>query len=593
MLNEQTAKNGLLASASSYDNDSTGFDGYERVDVLQGQDGFNAHIYQRVNDSTDVVVALTGTEDLVDAFADANRGTNQWLNNGSGLIQQISAIDNLQKVTFSGHSLGGALAQFAAYDFLNSDNENSQVDVSLATFNSLGGEEGIRLLEIERNQDFDPNRLNNIEAAHFVDSRDVVARLGNGHLGGDVIMHDFGSEDGLSAHKLDTSFLAADNQDVLLVGGGTVVDQAYLDVDTGQRIAAVAANRYNTGPLESVTPDEAKAGVLAAGQALLLLAPTDELNQIGQAFLPDHGYISDWGDIRNRLVGSAFPEPNPYVVIDNVNRAIDLTAVLGDATSELIETGQTATTDVIESTANGLKEIARGAKSTFDYVDGVADETIEQAKDLTRRAYESAVENASKGLETLVDTYESAEDFTLEQIDKAEQFYDDTTEWIGEQIHDVADVIGRAHDVAVQNTSELIENIDDTYESLKSGSLDEAKEFVKDRFRDVTGLLRHAQDGFENLGPVLGDAIQRAGDSFLSSLPLPFVPVSPLVLDLDGDGYELSALASSNLRFDLDANGFAERTGWVHPDDGFLTLDRNGNGTIDVNAGVKVHHWPA
>ena len=485
------------------------------------------------------------------------------------------------------------MAQFAAYDFLNSDNENSQVDVSLATFNSLGGEEGIRLLEIERNQDFDPNRLNNIEAAHFVDSRDVVARLGNGHLGGDVIMHDFGSEDGLSAHKLDTSFLAADNQDVLLVGGGTVVDQAYLDVDTGQRIAAVAANRYNTGPLESVTPDEAKAGVLAAGQALLLLAPTDELNQIGQAFLPDHGYISDWGDIRNRLVGSAFPGPNPYVVIDNVNRAIDLTAVLGDATSELIETGQTATTDVIESTANGLKEIARGAKSTFDYVDGVADETIEQAKDLTRRAYESAVENASKGLETLVDTYESAEDFTLEQIDKAEQFYDDTTEWIGEQIHDVADVIGRAHDVAVQNTSELIENIDDTYESLKSGSLDEAKEFVKDRLRDVTGLLRHAQDGFENLGPVLGDAIQRAGDSFLSSLPLPFVPVSPLVLDLDGDGYELSALASSNLRFDLDANGFAERTGWVHPDDGFLTLDRNGNGTIDVNAGVKVHHWPA
>ena len=77
MLNEQTAKNGLLASASSYDNDSTGFDGYERVDVLQGQDGFNAHIYQRVNDSTDVVVALTGTEDLVDAFADANLGTNQ------------------------------------------------------------------------------------------------------------------------------------------------------------------------------------------------------------------------------------------------------------------------------------------------------------------------------------------------------------------------------------------------------------------------------------------------------------------------------------------------------------------------------------
>jgi hypothetical protein len=40
-------------------------------------------------------------------------------------------------------------------------------------------------------------------------------------------------------------------------------------------------------------------------------------------------------------------------------------------------------------------------------------------------------------------------------------------------------------------------------------------------------------------------------------------PASPLVLDLDGDGIELVSLDASAAYFDLDVNGFAERTGWV------------------------------
>jgi hypothetical protein len=33
--------------------------------------------------------------------------------------------------------------------------------------------------------------------------------------------------------------------------------------------------------------------------------------------------------------------------------------------------------------------------------------------------------------------------------------------------------------------------------------------------------------------------------------------------------------------FDLDNDGFAEKTAWVRPDDGFLVRDLNANGTID------------
>jgi hypothetical protein len=55
----------------------------------------------------------------------------------------------------------------------------------------------------------------------------------------------------------------------------------------------------------------------------------------------------------------------------------------------------------------------------------------------------------------------------------------------------------------------------------------------------------------------------------------------PLVLDLDGDGLELTRSDGGNVYFDIDHDGFAERTGWVGGDDGLLARDLNGNGKID------------
>jgi hypothetical protein len=54
----------------------------------------------------------------------------------------------------------------------------------------------------------------------------------------------------------------------------------------------------------------------------------------------------------------------------------------------------------------------------------------------------------------------------------------------------------------------------------------------------------------------------------------------PLIIDLDGDGIETSQIGAG-IRFDHDANLFAEDTGWLSGDDGFLVLDANGNGRID------------
>jgi hypothetical protein len=56
--------------------------------------------------------------------------------------------------------------------------------------------------------------------------------------------------------------------------------------------------------------------------------------------------------------------------------------------------------------------------------------------------------------------------------------------------------------------------------------------------------------------------------------------LTPLALDLDGNGVRtISAVAG--VVFDLDADGQAERVGWLSTSDAWLALDRNGNGLID------------
>lgn len=56
---------------------------------------------------------------------------------------------------------------------------------------------------------------------------------------------------------------------------------------------------------------------------------------------------------------------------------------------------------------------------------------------------------------------------------------------------------------------------------------------------------------------------------------------SPLILDLDGDGIEITPLSGA-LTFDHDADGVRTGTAWAASDDGLLVLDLDGNGLIDT-----------
>ncbi len=106
-----------------------------------------------------------------------------------------------------------------------------------------------------------------------------------------------------------------------------------------------------------------------------------------------------------------------------------------------------------------------------------------------------------------------------------------------------------------------------------------------DRYEGADGLQNLIDDildrwfdehGEEEELPPLPEWLEDALDDFDDAYDI----ISPLVMDLDGDGVELVALEESTAFFDLDSDNFAERTGWVEPDDGLLAMDRDGDGRI-------------
>ncbi len=59
--------------------------------------------------------------------------------------------------------------------------------------------------------------------------------------------------------------------------------------------------------------------------------------------------------------------------------------------------------------------------------------------------------------------------------------------------------------------------------------------------------------------------------------------IKPIIIDLDGDGIEI--VLDRDVSFDIDGDGFLERSAWVSPDDAFLVLDLDENGQRGLGDG--------
>ena len=97
-----------------------------------------------------------------------------------------------------------------------------------------------------------------------------------------------------------------------------------------------------------------------------------------------------------------------------------------------------------------------------------------------------------------------------------------------------------------------------------------------DLFKDKLAYILYLKQ--EKL--VSGDIKGSADDADESITTAENIVYDPLVIDLGKSGFELTGI-ENGVHFDMDLNGFAEKTGWITGDDAFLALDLNGDGNIN------------
>lgn len=118
----------------------------------------------------------------------------------------------------------------------------------------------------------------------------------------------------------------------------------------------------------------------------------------------------------------------------------------------------------------------------------------------------------------------------------------------------------------------LTEIWDTTYSWLEDGF-----DRTLDWFEDMADAFWEA---IEDL--FVSDSSQEAAENEQEARD--YTALSPIAIDLDGDGLHTIGIGSSNVLFDLNGDGNVEKTAWLNPNDGFLVIDSNNDGQInDIN----------
>ncbi len=339
----------------------------ERTLVFANENtGFSAVIF-RNGGTSEVIVALTGSNslDAQDWWANLNLGMTQWSNErgGDDLVQYL--LDNFQlwKIHFTGQSLGGALAQYAAHDYARSLGDQFNPDlVTLTTFNGLGAYEGLNGRErsdpdspVNR---FMPNVLAGVSTAHYVITNDLASRLGGNNLNeSETYLLDFRKfgpnhpiDSALSivdAHRIESGFYQGFTRYQTDFTSAKKNIPPNLNAASIQPIAAALGNLLNAHT-SSDQPAEASARILAGVlNGLLMASPAD--------------LAAFWSEVVDHLNRSN-NVPNP--VYANSLKALGMSAI-ATAKTNPGSTAALAASSLLFAAVADLVDAAADAADTF------------------------------------------------------------------------------------------------------------------------------------------------------------------------------------------------------------------------------------
>lgn len=464
-------------------------------ETISNKLGLSATIYRRKG-SSEYILSFRGTEEpnswegLKDWANNFNDGWPQFKKSRDAIAAKIDVIfakDSRSRIHIVGHSLGGALAQFTAYDVGRRYNKNMNHRITLTTWNALGAQWGLTANE----KKYDPKLLAGIDGTHFYRHDDLVARLGGNHVGGKKIMlldPEIKMEPALAAHMKPELAQALEK--------GMAIEKEPL---------YAFATRYTRGFL---------------GSALSGLINLFDRDIEGQGIL-------------------------------KLTRSILQAAIGHGIKIAAIEAGAFLWQYLVQRIADYSLRDKDGLKSAMAEIAEVAAENRKHFKWLAGKMMESILKEATSTMEGRA------------SLDRA------GLEWASEVFEDIA-----------SRTKERDPQISDLFREASQKIWDPLPGlplFIRDFILMLKPELYMARVGMLTMLSKLQEQLARAEreDKWLIVEQL-----SPLVLDLDGDGVETVGF-ENEVYFDHNGNGYAELTGWIDPDDGLLTYDRNQNGQID------------
>ncbi|MFZ0407717.1 MAG: calcium-binding protein [Cyanobium sp.] len=432
--------------------------------------GLYLTVYRKIG-ADEYIVAFRGTEqNMADINTDVNKGWPQYKKSEAEIQNLINELlAKASRIDITGHSLGGALAQFTAYDLVAGNQQIDASKVVLTTWNALGGEWALK-----QYRNYDATKVSNLQATHYYRHDDLVARLGRGHVGGNFLkLLDPLQEiaDPVAAHMKEELLQG------LETGTGIFKPPSYFPIaDSSQQIAASiikwSHHSKDRQPLWEELPQ-------MIGLAMIAKSPA-----IGTRLMSDLGLLVGTASLQWRASQYDWTLPLPLMKLD---RAIK---------------------DYIDSPVY-----------QFSFIGGLIN---------------------------------SIELMSIE----------------GSPLRPILTFMQQETQSLVLGMLEKLSQIDLDRATLLQWLIVRPSLFAGLGPADI-----HMLPGVSNLLPFKylfnSGLIQAASYS------------CPLVLDLDGDGIETLALDAVSLHFDHDGNRYAERSGWVSPDDALLVWDRDGNQRID------------